>query len=328
MSDGYDPDLYDESQYHTGGAPRRSSYYDTRYAHPQDSRDYGSSETPRTYDLSHDPSLSRQLSSFDAGVVARLLTSINQHRARNYQITPNQGRRNETNDPFGQRQPSGYEDDPRARRSHSTVRPAYAPAPTYSNPPQASWNETIYAQPAHPANAPSQVLLDERYFVQSPRYYSPGKVFSILWHENYGSRRHGTLVSDGPEYRGRFGEPIYSTIRRMVVIKVFDQCSWCFAISTYGSRGVSKPGVDKSKHAIVHLQGTMPAMKRSEAPMIKEPLEVAPERADETLDPMSRLNFGKIYTVEHNVKVLPIGRVTSASMTRFLQYASDELSIR
>jgi hypothetical protein len=72
----------------------------------------------------------------------------------------------------------------------------------------------------------------------------------------------------------------------------------------------------------------MPVMKPSEEPMTKEPLEVAPERAEEILDPMSRLNFGKIYTVEHNVKVLPIGRVTNASMARFLQYASDELSFR
>lgn len=60
--------------------------------------------------------------------------------------------------------------------------------------------------------------------------------------------------------------------------------------------------------------------------MIKEPLEVAVESRDETLNPMSRLDFGKIHTVEHNVKVLPIGRITTKSMTRFMQYTRDEMN--
>lgn len=59
--------------------------------------------------------------------------------------------------------------------------------------------------------------------------------------------------------------------------------------------------------------------------MGKEPMEVAMDNRDEQLAPMLRLNFGKIYTVEHNVKVLPLGRVTSRSMTRFIQYTRDEM---
>ena len=61
--------------------------------------------------------------------------------------------------------------------------------------------------------------------------------------------------------------------------------------------------------------------------MAKEPLEVVPENPSENLDYMSRLNFSKIYTVEHNVKVLPIGRISSRSMTRFLEYARYELAL-
>lgn len=57
--------------------------------------------------------------------------------------------------------------------------------------------------------------------------------------------------------------------------------------------------------------------------MIKGPIEVAIDNRDETMNPMSRLNFGKIYIVDHDVKVLPVGRVTSRSMMRFIQYARD-----
>jgi hypothetical protein len=60
--------------------------------------------------------------------------------------------------------------------------------------------------------------------------------------------------------------------------------------------------------------------------MRKEPLEVVADSPEQTVNPMSRLDFGKIYTVEHNVKILPIGRVTEQSMERFIQYTRDEMS--
>lgn len=60
--------------------------------------------------------------------------------------------------------------------------------------------------------------------------------------------------------------------------------------------------------------------------MSKEALEVEPAKPDQKLDPMSRLNFGKVYTVEHNVKVLPVGRITDGSMARFNSYVRYELA--
>lgn len=94
-------------------------------------------------------------------------------------------------------------------------------------------------------------------------------------------------------------------------------------ISTYGGRGVAKRSVDPDTHAVLYLRGTQPAQGSDEPRMIKQPLEVVVESRDETMNPMSRLNFGKIYTVDHDVKVLPVGRVTSRSMMRFIQYARD-----
>ncbi|KAL2856412.1 hypothetical protein BJY01DRAFT_178837 [Aspergillus pseudoustus] len=165
------------------------------------------------------------------------------------------------------------------------------------------------------------------HMVQHLDYFGPGKVFSILWHENDGRGTNATHVSVGPLFRGKYGEPIYSTIRRMVVIRAFDHYSWCFSISTYGGRGVAKPGVDPAKHAIVHMSDAEPRLGSNEPLMVKEPLRVNPERFDERLNPKSRLNFGKIYTVEHNVKVLPIGEIAEVSMPKFILYARAEMTI-
>ena len=61
--------------------------------------------------------------------------------------------------------------------------------------------------------------------------------------------------------------------------------------------------------------------------MVKEPLEVEPhDKTNSRLDPMSRINFGKVYTVEHNVKVSPVGRITKDSLERFMEYTKHELN--
>ncbi|KAL3437455.1 hypothetical protein BDV09DRAFT_183343 [Aspergillus tetrazonus] len=128
-------------------------------------------------------------------------------------------------------------------------------------------------------------------------------LFAILWHENhgYGSAARFSVLERGPQYIGRFGEPIYSTIRRMVVFKGFENYSWCFAITTYGGRGLRKPGLNPSQHVVLYERGTTPIIRTDEPPMTKRPLPVVLAAETGRLDSMSRLNFGKVYTVDHNV---------------------------
>ena len=59
--------------------------------------------------------------------------------------------------------------------------------------------------------------------------------------------------------------------------------------------------------------------------MTKEPLEVDPA-GGQKLNCMSRVNFGKVYTVEHDVKVLSVGKIAEASLARFLEYAQHEFA--
>jgi hypothetical protein len=57
----------------------------------------------------------------------------------------------------------------------------------------------------------------------------------------------------------------------------------------------------------------------------KDPIEVKVENPDVTIDAMSRINFAKPYTVEHNVKVLNIGRVVGVSVGLLDKYFAESL---
>lgn len=68
-------------------------------------------------------------------------------------------------------------------------------------------------------------------------------------------------------------------------------------------------------------------MLNNERPTEKKPLEVKPATEDQKLDKMSRLNFGKIYTVEHNIRVMPVGVLSSASRSKLIVYAKKSFEL-
>jgi hypothetical protein len=83
---------------------------------------------------------------------------------------------------------------------------------------------------------------------------------------------------------------------------------------TYGRHGVAKPGVFKSHHAIIYTSRKAPNPQPNELPVEGEngmlkAIRVEPHSRQEKLDSLSRINFSKIYTVEHNVKVYDFGDV-------------------
>ncbi|KAK9857856.1 hypothetical protein MYU51_020175 [Penicillium brevicompactum] len=164
--------------------------------------------------------------------------------------------------------------------------------------------------------------LDPRYKVQrdGDAFFQVGRVFSMLYHENAGSRgprnsKQGPPRNSPQFIKGKYQEPIYSSIRRMIVVKQQQGCCWCVPITTYGGQGAAKSGIDRTKHAVIYMQGEEPPVQGDVRRMTKQSLEVEPIRHENrhsgrfehkpSLDSMSRVNFGKVYTVEHNVKVLP-----------------------
>ena len=159
---------------------------------------------------------------------------------------------------------------------------------------------------------------------QPRRFFTRGKVFLVLWVEPAGESR--TMVTDQARgtTTGRYGEAVYSKVRRFVVIR--EGANYCSAlpIATYGRQGVGKHGVVKSEHAIIYTGRTPPEPmeaerpKRAEQGMRPEAIRIDPDNPEDKLDPRSRIDFGKVHTIQHNIKVRNYGQVHPRSMSALL----------
>src|SRR5271168_1207858 len=77
----------------------------------------------------------------------------------------------------------------------------------------------------------------------------------------------------------------------------------CRMIYTYSGQGVLKPGLsdsDRKAHAVIYMTGARPTDLQDERLMNKEPIAVDPASPDQRLNNSSRLDFRRVYTVEHN----------------------------
>ena len=139
----------------------------------------------------------------------------------------------------------------------------------------------------------------------------------VLWAEPGRETSNITNLESMPSL---YGEPIFQKTRRFVVVR--DCSNYCTAlpITTYGGQGVAKRGVNKSEHCVVYTGKTAPQVHSSEAPqrgeegLQAESIRVVTDSRIDALDPMSRLDLGKPYTIEHNVKVKPLGMVHEKSI--------------
>jgi hypothetical protein len=61
-------------------------------------------------------------------------------------------------------------------------------------------------------------------------------------------------------------------------------------------------------------------LSEEEKYLIKEPIAVEKASSEQKLDPMSRINYHKVYTIEYNVKVMNVGLVTRDSLVALLGY--------
>jgi hypothetical protein len=198
-------------------------------------------------------------------------------------------------------------------------------------------------RPGAPSIAPDiqgdgerQETLDERYYVRSDgqKFFVLGRVFAMLWHESAGAPPKGPQLSNkehfSPYRTGRYREPIHSHILRMVVVRERHGYCWCIPINTYSGRGLLKPGFhreDWKSHAIIYMDNTRPwASVEEESLMSKKPIAVRAASSDQKLNKMSRLNFGRPYSVQWNVKVMNVGKITQDSMPRFESYWRNEVN--
>lgn len=96
-------------------------------------------------------------------------------------------------------------------------------------------------------------------------------------------------------------------------------------VHTYNTRGTLKESVDPTTHAIIYISGRRPDPAPGER-MTMEPIEVDPVDSSVRLHPRSRINFDKVYTVEDNSAVHPLGTVSRRSIRRLVGYYNDTIT--
>jgi hypothetical protein len=128
----------------------------------------------------------------------------------------------------------------------------------------------------------------------------------------------------------RFQEGAYSEIRRFVVIQNKGTFSQCIPIQTYRGQGATKPGLIVGDHAMIYTGSRSdkpPQIFAGEEAMNKQALRVQPSYR-ESLDAASRINFGKPYAVEHNVKLAEIGLVCPDHEHLLVTYFMEAMGLR
>ncbi|MCJ1465142.1 hypothetical protein MMC07_003758 [Pseudocyphellaria aurata] len=154
------------------------------------------------------------------------------------------------------------------------------------------------------------------------RFFVVGKVFMMLYIENAGETADRASQGGTNFTTVAHGEVAHHQFRRFVVVKEMSEQNFCYCcpITTYGNRATTKPGVDQSSHTIVYSGRTAPEKLSGETNMNKDPLRISLCTPDDKLDPRSRINLGREYSIDHNVKVKYIGDVDERSLPKLIQY--------
>lgn len=121
--------------------------------------------------------------------------------------------------------------------------------------------------------------------------------------------------------------PRFEKIRRFVVVRTKSGHCLCLPIHTYSGRGTAKEGINADDHAPLVLPGQTVQLAPNERPLKKEPLSLIVEDNTVNISPYSRIDFSKIFPVEHNLKVRTIGRIDPAYLARLEEYFRSGIGI-
>ncbi|KAK4150405.1 hypothetical protein C8A00DRAFT_18051 [Chaetomidium leptoderma] len=97
--------------------------------------------------------------------------------------------------------------------------------------------------------------------------------------------------------------------------------SLCFSITTFGGKGAAGPNHSRSAdYVVLYNANVEPAAPDEGEGITKEPIPVIIEDEDQYIAPTARLDCGRIYTVEDNLRVAKIGRVHPDSLDKLEEY--------
>ncbi|KZL83479.1 hypothetical protein CI238_02553 [Colletotrichum incanum] len=193
-----------------------------------------------------------------------------------------------------------------------------SPEPFYASASHATSRTASYADPNHISGTiGTNEDLDPRYVVEPSHKFRPGSIFKVLWCEPSGTSLGGTpTISDRKPVQDRFGGSLFVGFRRFVVVANDDGHCTCVPILTYQGKACKKRGVKPQKHGMVY-HSKPHRLLQNEPELGFPPVRAKLTVEGEKLDKASRVNYSKLVTVEHNVKVFFIGHISPEAMDDF-----------
>ena len=182
--------------------------------------------------------------------------------------------------------------------------------------------ETVPSAQASCTSSSKIVQSDGLEFVTNPKkFFKKGRVFATHWSEPRG-------ITKAERGTNTLAEEAFTEMVRFVVLKPKATHSICLRISTYSGQATTKSGIVVADHAAVLSVGdTFLEHPEGEPGLTKDPIYIKVETPEEKIDSNSRINFGKPYTVEHNLRIRNIGRVVGDSLTKLDDYFAESMGI-
>ncbi|PPJ53031.1 hypothetical protein CBER1_11428 [Cercospora berteroae] len=220
--------------------------------------------------------------------------------------------------------------------STSNVQPPHSPSTTDTGSSSGSGAEssdlTVSRPLTNAASPGAESSLRSEFKLRAPKFFKVGRVLMALWSEPQGDEKWSSSSGYSEHtFIVAYGERVQAKIRRFIIFDQREHHSLALPILTYTGRGVGKQGVNKAEHGIVYTDpktaqpftGELP--QRNEKGMVPIAIRVTPDEQTVKLAAGSRINYGKIYTIEHNVKVARVGMVHDRSLHHFHQQRTDVL---
>ncbi|KAK0723691.1 hypothetical protein B0T21DRAFT_414070 [Apiosordaria backusii] len=126
------------------------------------------------------------------------------------------------------------------------------------------------------------------------------------------------------------GERPLAKFRWFVVVRRRLHHSLCFSITTYA--GDNRSASNKTARGrdvdfvVLHLSNVEPARPYEEENITRKPIAVIIEDQETFISPFARLDCGRVYTVEDNLRVMKVGRVHPGCLVGLEEYFRDSVS--
>jgi hypothetical protein len=194
--------------------------------------------------------------------------------------------------------------------------------PSYDEPLGDGMSETLIAHgPFSTAIASSSTNIspDFQVVAKPKRFFTVGRIFKAVWFEPGAAPVKPT--TSGPEpwvtkCPGFHGEKPIARFRWFIVVRRRLHHSLCFSITTYsGGKGGGGAGRGRpADYVVLYRSNIEPPQPHDDEEITRDPIAVIIEDGEQYISPFARLDCGRIYTVEDNLKVSKVGRVHPGSL--------------